>query len=84
MRIEGDGVIVNLQREKEKRGEVARIVSYRGKKEVSRNRYEVVSTMKGWQEAWEESYVRNGERVDLEKVGAIYISGGGAEQVKEG
>jgi len=51
LHIEGDGIIVNLQREKEKRGEVKQIVSYRGKKEVSRNRYalegkQVVSTMK--------------------------------------
>lgn len=71
--IEGDGVIVNLQREKEKRGEVKHIVSYRGKKEVSRDRYalqgkQVVSTMKEWRAAWEESYARNGERLDLERL----------------
>lgn len=37
LRIEADGVIVNLQRAKEKRGEIKHIVAYEGKKQVSRN-----------------------------------------------
>ncbi len=89
LHFEGDGIVVNLQREKEKRGEVKHIVSYRGKRQISRGRNilqdkQVTSTMEEWRKAWEESYARNGEKIDLEKVGTIYIGGDGAQQVKEG
>ncbi|NPV30676.1 MAG: ISLre2 family transposase [Firmicutes bacterium] len=89
LRIEADGVIVNLQREKEKRGEVKHIVTYESKKQIGRNRFALqnklmVSTLRESQVAWEEAYAQAGGRWDLEQTKEIHIGGDGAKWIKEG
>lgn len=89
LRIEADGVIVNLQRTKEKRGEIKHIVTYEGKKQVNRKSFAlqnklIVSTLREGQVAWEESYAWIGGKWDLEQIEEIYIGGDGAKWIKEG
>jgi len=87
--IEADGVIIRLQREKEKRGEIKHIVAYEGKEEVSRGRFSlknklVISSLRDGEGAWEESYALIGEKWDLSQTKKIYIGGDGAEWPKQG
>ena len=87
--IEADGVIIRLQREKEKRGEIKHIVAYEGKEEVSRGRFSlknklVISSLRDGEGAWEESYALIGEKWDLSQTEKIYIGGDGAEWPTQG
>ncbi|SMB95932.1 Uncharacterised protein family (UPF0236) [Thermanaeromonas toyohensis ToBE] len=87
--IEADGVIIRLQREKEKRGEIKHIVAYEGKEEVRRGRFSlknklVISSLRDGEGAWEESYALIGEKWDLSQTKKIYIGGDGAEWPKQG
>ncbi len=87
--IEADGVIIRLQREKEKRGEIKHIVAYEGKEEESCGRFRlknklVISSLKDGEGVWEESYALIGNKWDLSQTEKIYIGGDGADWPKQG
>ncbi|HGU6173310.1 TPA: ISLre2 family transposase [Escherichia coli] len=87
--IEGDGVIIRLQREEKKRGEIKHFVVYEGKEEEARGRYKlknklVVSGLAEGESMWEEVYAKVGSKWKLDKVKKVYIGGDGAEWPKEG
>jgi hypothetical protein len=87
--IEGDGVIIRLQKAKQKRGEIKHLVAYEGKEEISRKRYAlknklVVSGLADGETMWEETYAKTGEEWDLNRVEKVYIGGDGADWPKQG
>lgn len=84
LHIEADGVVVRLQRAREKRGEIKHIVAYEGKEQISRDSFAlknklVLSSLNGSQSVWEESYAEVGGKWDLSQTQKIYIGGDGAE-----
>lgn len=87
--IEADGVMVHLQRAKQKRGEIKHIVAYEGKEKIERERYAlrnrlVLSSINEGEATWEESYAMIGGKWDLEQTQKIYIGGDGADWPKQG
>jgi len=87
--IEADGVMVRLQKAREKRGEIKHIVAYEGKEQTGRDCFAlknklVVSSLNGSQAAWEESYAEVGGKWDLSQTQKIYIGGDGADWPKQG
>lgn len=87
--LEADGVVIRLQKAKEKRGEVKHIVTYEGKEKVAPNRYAlknklVLGTLKDGEAAWEEAYAAIGGKWDLNQTERIFIGGDGADWPKQG
>ncbi|SHJ84548.1 Uncharacterised protein family (UPF0236) [Desulfofundulus thermosubterraneus DSM 16057] len=87
--IEADGVIIRLQRAKQKRGEIKHIVAYEGKEQIDRDRFAlknklVLSSLNEGEAAWEEGYAEIGGKWDLSRVQKIYIGGDGADWPKQG
>lgn len=65
--IEADGVMIRLQKAKEKRGEIKHIVAYEGKEQIGQDRFAlknklVLSSLNDGKAVWEESYVIVGEK----------------------
>jgi hypothetical protein len=63
--IEADGVIIRLQRAKQKRGEIKHMVAYEGKEQKDRDRFVlknklVLSSLNEGEAAWEEGYAEIG------------------------
>lgn len=87
--LEADGVVIRLQREEEKKGEVKHIVAYEGKEKVAPNRYAlknklVLGALKDGEAAWEEAYAVIGGKWDLSRTKRIFIGGDGADWPKQG
>jgi hypothetical protein len=87
--IEGDGVIVNLQRAEKKKGEIKHLVAYEGKREIKKGRKElenkvVISGMREWPVMWEETYAKTGEIWAINRIEEINIGGDGEKGVKQG
>jgi len=87
--IEADGVVIRLQRAKERRGEIKHIVAYEGKEQIERNRFTlknklVLSGLGESEAVWEECYAEIGGKWDLSRTERIYIGGDGAEWPKQG
>ncbi|NHM26889.1 ISLre2 family transposase [Desulfofundulus sp. TPOSR] len=87
--IEADGVIIRLQRAKQKRGEIKHIVAYEGKEQIDGDRFAlknklVLSSLNEGEAAWEEGYAEIGGKWDLSRVQKIYIGGDGADWPKQG
>ena len=87
--IEGDGVVIRLQRSDKKRGEIKHFVIYEGKEEESQGRYRlknklVVSGLAEGESMWEEVYAKVGSKWKLNKIEKVYIGGDGAEWPKGG
>lgn len=87
--IEADGVMIRLQRAKQKRGEIKHIVAYEGKEQIDRERFVlknklVLSSLNEGEAAWEEGYAEIGGKWDLSQVQKIYIGGDGADWPKQG
>jgi hypothetical protein len=87
--VEADGVMLSLQRERERRAEVKVGIAYEGWSEVSRDRYRTVNKtifaeVAGWQEYWAGMSLKLQKRYELSKVGEIIVGGDGARWIKEG
>lgn len=87
--IEADGVMIRLQKAKEKRGEIKHIVAYEGKEQTNRECVKlknklVLSSLSDGEAAWEESFAAVGEKWDLSRVRRIFIGGDGANWPKQG
>lgn len=87
--IEADGVVIHLQKAKEKRGEIKHIVAYEGKEQISQDRYAlknklVLSSLNNGAAAWEESFALIGRKWDLSQTKKIIIGGDGAAWPKQG
>lgn len=87
--IEADGVIIRLQKAKEKRGEIKHMVAYERKEQIGPERFAlanklVLSSLNDGQAAWEEGYAEIGGKWDLSQTQKICIGGDGAEWPKQG
>jgi hypothetical protein len=87
--VEADGVMVSLQREKERKVEVKLGIAYEGWKEVSRDRYRTVNktvhaSISGGDEFWAGMCLKLQKRYDLAGVKQAIVGGDGASWVREG
>ncbi|MEK7996243.1 MAG: ISLre2 family transposase [Planctomycetota bacterium] len=87
--VEGDGVNVALQREKERRGEVKVGIGYTGWEQVSRDRYRVTGKVvhTGVEKSgafWERFWLKAYERYDLSGLEYVAVNGDGANWIPEG
>ena len=87
--IEADGVILSLQREKEKRAEVKLGIAYEGWEQVGKNRHRTVNktafaAVAGEQDFWAGMSLKLQEKYDLSCIGETIVGGDGAWWVKEG
>lgn len=87
--VEADGVVIRLQREEEKKGEIKHIVAYEGKEQIGRDRFalrnkRVVNVLNNGEVAWEEGYAEIGGKWDLSQTKRIFIGGDGADWPKQG
>ncbi len=92
LRIEADGVMVNLQRGPTRRGEIKLVVGYEDKDEVRggqnkrlalRNR-QVVAGLVGEEQIWDEAGAKFAQKWALEQAQQVWIGGDGASWVKKG
>jgi len=87
--VEADGVMLPLQREKEKRAEIKLGIAYEGWEEVSRDRYRTVNktaymAITGETEFWAGMTLKLQKKYDLASVTDTVVGGDGARWVKEG
>ncbi len=87
--VEGDGVLVALQRENRRRGEVKVGIGYAGWKRVSQDRYELKGKIAhaGVEEPavfWERYWLEAAKRYDLSHLKDVVLNGDGANWVREG
>jgi len=87
--VEADGVMVSLQREKEKRAEVKLGIAYEGWEEVSRNRYRTVNktafaSMGGADDFWAGMTLKLQGRYDWSALKDTIVGGDGACWVRDG
>ncbi|MGE5584733.1 MAG: ISLre2 family transposase, partial [Bacillota bacterium] len=87
LRIEGDGVVVALQRSDKRHEEIKLVVGYEGKtggvRRSLKNRRAVAGVGSG-KEIWEEAGVKFGKTWDLGSVKEVDVGGDGAEWIREG
>ncbi len=87
--VEGDGVSVALQREKERRTEVKAGIAYEGWEEVGKGRYRLreksvyLGLMDG-DRFWEGFSLSLAKKYGLARIGQVVIGGDGAHWVKQG
>lgn len=87
--MEADGVILSLQREKERRAEVKLGIAYEGWARVGKNRYKTVNKMAyaavGSEDAfWAGMTLKLQERYDLSGIEHTVVGGDGARWIKNG
>lgn len=87
--VEGDGVSVALQREKERRGEVKAGVGYTGWKRLGGHRYQTVGKVvhAGLEETdtfWQRFWLKACQRYDLSRLEQVVLGGDGATWIAEG
>ncbi len=87
--VEADGVILSLQREKERKTEVKLGIAYEGWERVGKDRYRTVNktafaAVAGEQAFWAGMSLKLQETYDLSRVGETIVGGDGASWVKEG
>lgn len=87
--LEGDGVMIALQREKEKKGEAKVGIAYEGWEEVSKDRYRLTEktcycAIAGEDSFWEGFTLKLAQKYDLAGIGDIVVGGDGASWVKTG
>lgn len=87
--VEADGVMIALQREKEKKAEVKVGIAYEGWEEVSRGRYRVKEKiaycgMVSEDSFWERFSLKLAKRYNLASIKGIVVGGDGASWVKGG
>lgn len=87
--IEADGVIIRLQKAKEKRGEIKHMIAYEGKEQIGQGRFAlknklVLSSLNNSETVWEENYAVVGGKWDLSQTERIFIGGDGADWPKQG
>lgn len=87
LRIEGDGVVVALQRSDKRHEEIKLLVGYEGKtggvRRSLKNRRTVAGIGSG-EEIWEEAGVKFGRTWDLSCVKKVDVGGDGAAWIREG
>jgi hypothetical protein len=87
--VEADGVILSLQREKERRAEVKLGIAYEGWEKAGKDRYKTVnktafSTVSGEDDFWSGLSLKLQKTYDLSRVGDTIVGGDGAGWIKEG
>jgi hypothetical protein len=87
--VEADGVILSLQREKERRAEVKLGIAYEGWKKVGKDRYRTVNktaftTVAGRDNFWSGLSLKLQKTYDLARVKDTIVGGDGAGWIKEG
>ena len=87
--VEADGVMLSLQREKERKTEVKLGIAYEGWEKVSQARYKTVnktifSAVTGGDTFWAGMSLKLQKQYDLSKIGETIVGGDGAGWVKEG
>jgi len=87
--VEADGVILSLQREKERRAEVKLGIAYEGWEKVGRDRYRTVnkttfSAVAGRDNFWSGLSLKLQKTYDLGRVRDTVVGGDGARWIKEG
>ena len=87
--VEADGVILSLQREKERRAEVKLGIAYEGWEKVGKDRYRTVnktafSTVAGEDDFWSGLSLKLQKTYDLAGVEDTIVGGDGAGWIKEG
>lgn len=87
--VEADGVMLSLQREKERKAEVKVGIAYEGWEMVSRDRYRTVNKtvfagVTGGDTFWAGMSLKLQKRYDLSSVGETIVGGDGAGWIKEG
>ena len=87
LRIEGDGVVVAMQRADKRHDEIKLVVGYEGKVEGARRSLKnrrTVAGLVGGQEIWEDAGVEFGRTWDLGRVKEVHVGGDGAPWIREG
>jgi len=87
--VEADGVMLSLQREKQRRAEVKLGIAYEGWEKVSKDRYRTVNkttfaAVGGGDAFWAGMSLKLQGKYDLSRVGETIVGGDGAPWVKEG
>jgi Uncharacterised protein family (UPF0236) len=87
--VEADGVMLSLQREKERKTEVKLGIAYEGWESVGKERYKTVNKtifaeVTGGNTFWAGMSLKLQKRYDLDRVGQTVVGGDGANWVKEG
>ncbi len=87
--VEADGVMLSLQREKERKAEVKVGIAYEGWARVGKDRYRTVNktafaAVAGGEAFWAGMSLKLQEKYDLSRVGDTIVGGDGARWVKEG
>jgi hypothetical protein len=87
--VEADGVMLSLQREKERKAEVKLGIAYEGWEKVSKDRYRTVNktafaSLGGGDAFWAGMSLKLQGRYDLGKVGDTIVGGDGAGWIKDG
>jgi hypothetical protein len=87
--VEADGVMVSLQREKERKTEVKLGIAYEGWERVGKDRHKTVNktifaAVTGGDTFWAGMNLKLQKRYDLSSVGETIVGGDGAGWVKEG
>ena len=87
--VEADGVMLSLQREKERKAEVKLGIAYEGWEKVGKDRHRTVNktayaAIAGEQTFWAGMTLKLQGRYDLSRIGETIVGGDGARWVKEG
>ena len=87
--IEADGVMLSLQRAKERRTEVKLGIAYEGWERVGKDRYKTINktiftAVTGGDNFWAGMSLKLQKRYDLSQVGKMIVGGDGANWVREG
>ncbi len=87
--VESDGVMVSLQRERQRKAEVKVGITYEGWRPLSRGRYATVGKMclagvSSSEEHWAAMLLRIHQRYDLDSVRQVMLGGDGAGWIKGG
>lgn len=87
--VEADGVMLSLQREKERKAEVKLGIAYEGWEKVGKDRYKTVNktayaAVAGEQTFWAGMTLKLQGKYDLSRIGETLIGGDGAGWIKEG
>ncbi len=87
--VEADGVMLSLQREKERKAEVKLGIAYEGWEKIGKDRYKTVNktvfaAVTGGDTFWAGMSLKLQKQYDLARVEETIVGGDGAEWVKEG
>jgi hypothetical protein len=87
--VEADGVMLSLQREKERKTEVKLGIAYEGWEKVGQDRYRTINKtifadVTGGDQFWAGMSLKLQKQYDLSKIGEMIVGGDGAGWVKEG